>query len=263
MNLKWDAPVKALEMWKPEIKASAKTENTIDIYDVIGEGYFETGMTASFVTDVLNSAGGEAVTVNINSPGGDMFEGLAIYNLLSAYQGDVSVRVMGMAASAASIIAMAGDNIEIADSAFFMIHNGWSLVIGNKNDFKKASEDFEKFDTSMAGIYSARSGKELEEIHTMMDEETWISGKDSVAMGFANSLLGSSDVTEDEDAPNAKALRKIDTALAKTGMARSERRGLLKELTNTPSAVEDATPCASDEEVKRELKALLDKLNSH
>lgn len=87
--------------------------------------------------------GGENVTVNINSPGGDMFEGLAIYNLLREYSGKVTVKVLGIAASAASIIAMAGDEIQIGRGAFLMIHNCWIVMIGNRHDLAKAAIDIE------------------------------------------------------------------------------------------------------------------------
>lgn len=262
MKLQWQIPVKALEMWRPEIKAATDDKNTISIYDVIGDDYYGGGMTAKIVSSVLRDVKGEDVTVNINSAGGDMFEGLAIYNILSEYEGKVKIKVMGMAASAASIIAMAGDEIEIAESAFLMIHNAWSLAIGNKNDFAKAAEDFDKFDDSMAGIYAKKTGKSIDEIKSMMDDETWISGKDAVEMGFATSLMGSDDTVESEVDKGTNALRRVDTALAKSGVTRSERRDLLKELTSTPCAT-DTTPCASDDEVKEALKALLNKLNTH
>lgn len=261
MKLQWQAPVKALEMWKPEIRAASEGDNTIDMYDIIGEGYFSEGVTVNMVSRELKKANGDDVVVNINSAGGDMFEGLAIYNLLSEYKGNVTVRVMGMAASAASIIAMAGDDIEVGESAFFMIHNAWSLAMGNKHDFAKASEDFSKFDMAMGSIYSKKTGKDSEEIAKMMDDETWIVGKDAVDMGFATSLLSDEAIEEKDGDKNAKALRKVDTALAKAGITRSERRDLIKDLTSTPCAT-DSTPCASDDVLKEELKSLLAKLNT-
>lgn len=261
MILRWEAPVKALEMWKPEIRAASSEDNTIDMYDIIGEGYFSDGVTVDMVSRALKKADGDDVVVNINSAGGDMFEGLAIYNVLNEYKGKVTVRVMGMAASAASIIAMAGDDIEIGESAFLMIHNAWSLAIGNKHDFAKASEDFAKFDKAMGSIYAKKTGKDNEEIAKMMDDETWISGKDAIEMGFATSLMGDDATKEDDTDKNAKALRKVDTALAKAGITRSERRDLIKDLTSTPCAT-DSTPCASDDGLKEELKNLLAKLNT-
>lgn len=123
-HLQWDAPSQALSRWS-EMPAAAEADNpnTISIYDVIGEDWSGEGVTARRIAAALRRIGENDVTVNINSPGGDMFEGLAIYNLLAEHPGAVNVRVMGIAASAASIIAMAGDTIEMGLGSFIMIHN--------------------------------------------------------------------------------------------------------------------------------------------
>lgn len=261
MNLRWETPIKALEVWSPKVKAAKAESNEIYIYEEIGEGLYTSGVTASFVSDKLSLLNGDDVILNINSPGGDMFEGLAIYNVLKEYNGNVKVRIMGLAASAASIIAMAGDNIEIAESGFIMIHNAWSLAVGNKYDFEKAAKDFAKFDAAMAAIYKNRTGMASDEIIKMMDEETFISGDDAISMGFADNLLGDVDLEQQEGDTGASALRQVDVALAKAGMPRTERRELIKSLTSTPSAA-DATPSASDESVVEALKALQQKINS-
>lgn len=113
----------AFDRWNPAIKASDENDNTIGIYDPIGYDYWDdSGVTAKRISAALRSLDGADVVVNINSPGGDVFEGLAIYNLLREYKGHVTVRVLGVAASAASFIAMAADEIQIARAGFFMIH---------------------------------------------------------------------------------------------------------------------------------------------
>ena len=127
----------ALDRWNGGLKAAASDDNTISVFDVIGQDYWGEGVTAKRIAGTLRSMNGADVTVNINSPGGDMFEGLAIYNLLREYQGKVTVKVLGLAASAASIIAMAGDDIQIGRGAFLMIHNCWVVAIGNRHDFAK------------------------------------------------------------------------------------------------------------------------------
>lgn len=98
----------ALERWNGGIRATSDNDNSISIFDVVGRDYWDEGVTAKRISGALRSMNGADVTVNINSPGGDMFEGLAIYNLLREYQGKVTVKVLGIAASAASIIAMVG-----------------------------------------------------------------------------------------------------------------------------------------------------------
>jgi ATP-dependent protease ClpP protease subunit len=261
MTLHWEVSAKALDRWNPAIKAKSIDKKTIDMYDSIGEGYYSEGVTLASVSKKLKDAGGEDIFVNINSAGGDMFEGLAIYNALRDYEGVVNIRIMGMAASAASVIAMAGDNVEISESSFLMIHNAWSIVVGNKEDFAKASEDFGKFDDAMSKVYSRKTGMKSEDIARMMSDETWIGGLDALEMGFADTLLDDDAVIEDQQNHNAKALRKVDTALAKAGVTRSERRDLIKELTSTPSAAE-AMPSASDDDLTKALEDLQVKINS-
>ncbi|EMR16018.1 ClpP protease [Klebsiella quasipneumoniae] len=196
---------------------------------------------------------GADVTVNINSPGGDMFEGLAIYNLLREYEGRVTVKVLGIAASAASIIAMAGDDIQIGRGAFLMIHNCWVYAMGNRHDFAELAQSLEPFDTAMADIYAARSGLDIAAVQKLMDAESYIGGSDAVAKGLADSLLSADAVSDGDESP-AAALRKLDALLAKTNTPRSERRKLIKALTgNTPGAVTDpdGKPGAT-EEIKSE-----------
>ncbi|PLP33277.1 peptidase S14, partial [Klebsiella pneumoniae] len=196
-------------------------------------------VTAKRISGALRSMNGADVTVNINSPGGDMFEGLAIYNLLREYEGHVTVKVLGIAASAASIIAMAGDDIQIGRGAFLMIHNCWLYAMGNRHDFAELAQSLEPFDTAMADIYAARSGLDIAAVQKLMDAESYIGGSDAVAKGLADSLLSADAVSNGDESP-AAALRKLDALLAKTNTPRSERRKLIKALTgNTPGAVTD------------------------
>ena len=229
----------ALERWNGGIRAAAGDDNSISIFDVIGRDYWDEGVTAKRIAGVLRSMNGEDVTVNINSPGGDMFEGLAIYNLLREYQGKVTVKVLGIAASAASIIAMAGDEIQIGRGAFLMIHNCWVVAMGNRHDFTELSAYLEPFDNAMADIYAARSGLDAETVQKLMDAESYIGGSDAVEKGLADGLLSADAVSGGDDSPSA-ALRKLDALLAKANTPRSERRKLIKALTgNTPGAVTD------------------------
>ncbi|HIG7469224.1 head maturation protease, ClpP-related [Klebsiella pneumoniae] len=229
----------ALERWNGGIRAASDNDNSISIFDVVGRDYWDEGVTAKRISGALRSMNGADVTVNINSPGGDMFEGLAIYNLLREYQGKVTVKVLGIAASAASIIAMAGDDIQIGRGAFLMIHNCWVVAMGNRHDFSELSTSLEPFDTAMADIYSARSGLDIATVQQLMDAESYIGGSDAVEKGLADSLLSADAVSDGDDSPSS-ALRKLDALLAKTNTPRSERRKLIKALTgNTPGAVTD------------------------
>lgn len=242
-----DLPGAAIERWNGGIRAARDGDNSISIFDVIGADYWGDGVTASRIAGALRSLNGADVTVNINSPGGDMFEGLAIYNLLREYDGKVTVKVLGLAASAASIIAMAGDDVQIGRGAFLMIHNCWVYAMGNRHDLAQIAADMEPFDNAMSDIYQARSGLDADTIGKMMDGETYIGGSDAVAKGFADSLLSADEIADDDDSP-AAALRKLDALLAKTDTPRSERRKLLKALSGSkPGAASDqkGTPSAA------------------
>ncbi|TGS62874.1 head maturation protease, ClpP-related, partial [Mesorhizobium sp. M1C.F.Ca.ET.176.01.1.1] len=144
------------------------------IYDSIGGNWEGTGITAKRVSAVLRNIGARDLTVNVNSPGGDFFEGVAIYNLLREHKAKVTVNVMGLAASAASVIAMAGDEILMGDGAFLMIHNAWTVAIGNRHDIAQAAEVLAPFDAAMAKVYSQRAGISEAEAAALMDKATCI-----------------------------------------------------------------------------------------
>lgn len=243
-SYQFDAPAEALDKWTP--RAAEADQDTISIYDVIGQDFWTgEGVTAKRVAGALRAIGQKPVTVNVNSPGGDMFEGLAIYNLLVEHPAEVTVRVMGLAASAASIIAMAGDKVEMGLGSMLMIHNSWGMVVGNQNDMRDAAETFAEFDAAMADIYAARTGQPGPEIAAMMNAETFMRAEKAIELGFADATFEAPDYEpKDKAATGKKALAVIDATLAKAGMTRSERRSLLSEAAGTPSAAGTATPSA-------------------
>lgn len=162
----------------------------IDLYDEVG--FY--GVNAKSFRSALKDAGD--VKLRINSPGGDVFDGIAIYNDLLAHDGNVTVEIVGLAASIASIIAMAGDTIAIADNAMMMIHNAWTIAVGNKEAFTAAAETLGKIDSALALTYASRKGTPgVRAIKQMMDAETWMNGKEAVASGFATELLKPADKT--------------------------------------------------------------------
>jgi ATP-dependent Clp protease, protease subunit len=245
----WEAPADALERWAA-LPAAAATEgaDTITIFDVIGiDPWSGGGFNAKRMAGALRAIGNKPIAVQINSPGGDMFEGLAIYNLLREHKAEVTVQVMGLAASAASVIAMAGDRIEMGLGSFLMIHNAWGLVVGNRLDFTAAAETFAQFDSAMADIYAARTGMDAKAIAKMMDAETFITAKEAVEKGFADSTFNAPEPSGEASKAQAaiSAQRRLDATLAKSGMPRSERRRLMREAASTPgAAAPSATPGA-------------------
>lgn len=247
-----DLDVEAVKRWNPDLKATveANGENTISVLDPIGSGFFYEGVTAKRVAAALRNIGDGPVTVNVNSPGGDFFEGLAIYNLLREHPGEVTVKVLGIAASAASAIAMSGDQIQIARAGFFMIHNTQVVAGGDRHGLAEVADWLEPFDAALADIYAARTGMDAVEIGAMLDKETWIGGAKAVDDGFADDLLPSDYVasTQSDEPTNAKrATVKADALFAKLKMPRSERRSLIAALKgDTPSAAPSGTPGAAD-----------------
>ncbi|WP_232844870.1 head maturation protease, ClpP-related [Paracoccus onubensis] len=248
------APPKAFDRWQPEVCALAQDGEdgpfVIDIMDVIGETWDGYGITGRKVGALLRSAGDREVTVNINSPGGDVFEGLAIYNMFRNHKADVTVRVVGLAASAASVIAMAGDRVEIARAGFLMIHNTWVLAVGDRHDLNTIAGQLAAFDEVMAELYALRTGADAGEIGKMMDRETWLSGRAAIDQGFADDLLAADLIGVNDQAraqaQQIKALAKAEAAMARGGLSRSDRRAALKEITSKPSAAVSGKPSAAE-----------------
>lgn len=221
---------RALEKWNPAIRAAVEnTSDTITIYGVIGEDWWGEGVTVKRIDAALRAIGDKDVTVYINSPGGDMFEGIAILNRLREHSRKVTTKVLGLAASAASVIFLAGEDRQVATSAFLMIHNCWTCAVGNRHQFRDYADDMEEFDAAMSDLYAETSGQPVADMAELMDDETFIRGKRAVELGLATGLLSADEVVEreDSDAKQASAAKALDIALAKSGMPRSERRQLL------------------------------------
>ena len=250
-NFQWDAPSDAFARWADGPQAAASEDaTTITIYDVIGTDWWTgEGVTSKRIAAALRSIGERDVTVNINSPGGDMFEGIAIYNLLAAHKAKVTVNVISLAASAASIIAMAGDTINMGVGSFIMIHNAWGVVVGNQNDFREAADVFTGFDGALADIYEARTGRKRGDIVAMMDAETFMGADEAIHRGFADEMM-----SEDPPAASASSLidqslmarRTTEAALARAGFSRGDRQRMISALggaprdASTPHAARDA-----------------------
>lgn len=236
---------RALEKWNPSIQAAVESsETTITIYGIIGEDWYGEGVTLKRIDAALRAIGDKEVTVYINSPGGNMFEGIAIYNRLREHSQKVTTKVLGIAASAASVIYLAGEDREVASSAFLMIHNCWSCMCGNRHDLRDAADVMEEFDAAMADLYAEVSGQPVEDMAGMMDDESYIRGKRAVELGLATSLLSSGEIAEleTEETQSTNAMKAMDVALAKAGMTRSERKTLFANFkSSTPRAAGGGT----------------------
>jgi ATP-dependent protease ClpP protease subunit len=195
----------------PFFRASMQSGGCLELimYEDIGKNpWTGEGLTAKTVKAQLDAAGKYAkISLRINSPGGDAFEGVAIGNLLKSTGKPINVYVDGIAASAASIIAMCGD-VQMAPNAMMMIHRAWMMGAGNTNDFAKLSETLSKVDEAISQTYSDKTGKSANEVLALMDAETWMSAEDCVSGGFASSITG-------EDNPEAMAMARGFKSLAR------------------------------------------------
>lgn len=237
----WDVPSDALARWVDMPMAAQDEPQTITIYDVIGEDVWTGGgFTAKRMNAALRYIGAKDVTVKINSPGGSVFEGFAIYNELRQHKAKVTVEVMGIAASAAAYIAMAGDEINMGLGSFIMVHNAWGMVVGNRNDLAGAIDTLSQIDNAQIDIFEARTGLKRAEIEKFMDAETFFSAGDAVKHGFADAVFDAGDPgAKAHVKPAINAKRQLDALLAQSGVPRSERRRMLNEATG---GTQDAAP---------------------
>lgn len=169
----------------------AKKDKSAEVFIYDGIGLF--GVEAESFISQINALDVEAIDLRINSPGGNVFDGTAIYNALRRHKATVNVKIDGLAASMASVIALAGDTVEMADNAFFMIHMPWSLVIGDSEDMRKEADVLDKLADQAVATYVKNSSLDEEQVRTAMAEETWYSAKDAFDAGFIDSIYDGDD----------------------------------------------------------------------
>jgi ATP-dependent Clp protease protease subunit len=164
--------------------------NELWIYDVIGEGFFEAGVTAKGVRDDLAKLNKkQRVQVRINSPGGDVFEAVAIRAQLEQWPAGVDVRVDGVAASGASYIATVGETVSMAEGSMLMVHDPWTFAMGNAAEMARAAATLDKIADSLVGAYSKKSGKGGDKVREMMKAETWFTADEAIEYGLANAKV--------------------------------------------------------------------------
>ena len=168
-------------------RASVHEPAVLQIFDQIGEDWFGgSGVSAKAFSQAMQDVGPGPLVVEINSPGGNVWDGLAIYNMLRGRQAPVTTRVVGIAASIASIIALAGDTVEIADAALIMIHDPSGMVAGSSEDMRKMADALDQHAEVLAGIYRKKTGRSIESIRAVMKAETWFTADEAIQFGLAN-----------------------------------------------------------------------------
>lgn len=180
-------------MIKIPVKGDIIDNDTAEFYDFWGMNNY---CSPNQVESALQNANHQPVTVEIASNGGDVFAGSEIYSLLKGYDNDVTVNIVGLAASAASVIAMAGDTVKIAPTAQIMIHKAWTDSQGNADDLEHQANVLGTIDQSIASAYEKKTGMNQDELLQMMSNETWLTAKDAVDKGFADEIM-----FEDEQTP--------------------------------------------------------------
>ena len=177
------------------IRAQSDTQAEIILYGPIGGGgWFSDGITATQFSKELQKLDKKTkeITVRINSPGGDVFDGIAIYNRLKQHPAKVKCIVDGLAASIASIIALGGDEVIMGEGALYMVHLPWSFAQGNRNDFENTIQRLMDVEEQMIGIYAKRTKLSRAEIRSMLEKETWLSAQEAKDQGFVDTIEGDS-----------------------------------------------------------------------
>jgi ATP-dependent Clp protease, protease subunit len=192
-------------------KAEAVSNDThkLTIYGDIGESWWGDYVTASEVESMLKGISANQIDVHINSYGGDVFDGIAIYNQLKNHKATITTYIDGVAASAASIIAMAGDEVIMNVGSMMMIHEGATMAWGNKGDIRKTLNALEGIDKSIADIYMTKFTGERTDIDTLITNETWFTSSEAVDAGLADKVNEAKPIEDDPEEVKNSILNKI------------------------------------------------------
>ena len=213
----------------------------VQIYDPIGENWYGDGLTAKKFRDDLKALGNViAITVRINSPGGEVFDGFAIYNALKEHPATVTVHVDGLAASIASVIAMAGDHIYMGEGAMFMVHSPWTIAMGDSDNMRSVADMLDKIEGGLVDAYVSRTGQPRAAVEKWMEGETWFTRDEALAAGLATSV----DSTDEQTAA-AHYMSKIEASCQFRAFAMSR-------VSKPPQATADLNPSAAADSTSEE-----------
>lgn len=200
------APV-AFGFWDDPELLTVEGDNRFEIHfnDMIDDWF---GISAAMVVEALVTAGGRDVLVHLNSPGGMYTEGLAIHSAFKQYDGEVTFRIAGLAASAASFVMLAGDRIEITDGSLLMIHDAWDLTMGPADEHRRTADLLDKVSDSIAAMYARKAGGEPVDWRGLMREETWYAGQEAVDAGLVDAVADEETTEPAEDSTAAASVRR-------------------------------------------------------
>ena len=227
--------------WKNEANAEPEVERVLELYGTIAEeSWFDDDITPQLFRDEL-FAGSGPVTIWVNSPGGDCVAASQIYAMLMDYKGDVTVKIDGIAASAASVIAMAGTKVLMAPTALMMIHNPLTVAIGDSEEMQKAIAMLSEVKESIINAYEIKTGQSRAKLSHLMDAETWMNANKAIEYGFADGIL------EDKKSPS-------DVVVSFAFSRRAVTNSLMSKLTAKQKANKPAAP-------ERSVNELMERLN--
>jgi len=226
-----------------EIKAAADSDDTGEVYiygDIVPYKWLDGDVTAADFAKDLKALGDiKTLNIYINSCGGSVFEGQAIYSILKRHSAEKNIYVDGIAASIASLIAMAGDNIYMPANAMMMIHNPWGFAMGNAQEMRKMADDLDKIREAMIPAYLNKTGEKLTEdkLVELLDAETWLTGQECVDYGLCDELLEEKKIAASVSTEMLKNYKNVPDALkgknldgAADKLSEEERTKMIQEL---------------------------------
>ena len=208
---------------RPRNENESDAERVLELYGTIAEtSWFDDEVTPQMFKDELFSGTGP-VTIWLSSPGGDCVAASQIYAMLMDYKGDVTVKIDGIAASAASVIAMAGTRVLMAPTAMMMVHNPATMAFGDHNDMKKAIELLDEVKESIINAYELKTGLPRKDISKLMENETWMNARKAIELGFADGELTDEKKTVTDAAAFSFSSKAVENALLNKLAAKYDR----------------------------------------
>lgn len=242
-------------------KAEGQQKAKIDIYgDIVSEDWrwSETETSAVSFRDSLNALGEDIneLDIHINSGGGNVFEAVAIYNMLKRHKAKVNVHIDGLAASAASVIAMAADNLHMPSNSMMMIHNAWSVFMGNHHELREFATQLEKINnTAVKQSYIEKNPDiDVDELSSLMDKETWLTAQEALEMGLADEVTNA---VQTAASITAEQLARYENAPSALKDPTAEPEALKVVLTATDGGIEE-----SFKALREEMTALANKIEA-
>jgi len=162
---------------------------TIELFGDIGESWFEEGNTMESLNADIKAAIGKPIDLIVSSLGGSVDHALAMHDLLKMHNAPVTAKIIGATASSGTIVAMGASKVEMSENALFLVHNAWTMTMGNANELREAADELDVWDSRIVNIYKNKTGKRKSQIHSLMEEEKWIDADEAKSFGFIDNTF--------------------------------------------------------------------------